>query len=217
MDESKFNNVVSMARDIIKIIDEEYEEYLDEDCIDILQIKNICSLYLSGKEKKKKIKIRLDDIELSSPNFDRSVKNNNKRILESEEFKKKYSFFIKIILGCLKMDVVIFEEEKTKKQSFVIIKNNYQLVKSIMKRKQKLIDEHIEILKEQRKTPSVFIDETYSDYCDNFIIRMKLLDSLAAHLDRIIQRDILERQDNLLSLIIPYFHISEEYIEEYGK
>lgn len=213
-----FEDVAIMAREIVKVLDSEYFDYLDEECIDILQMKNICSLYLTHEKKKKKSnKIKIEEVELTSPRFDKP-KKNAKKILDSEEFRKKYRFFIKIIFLCIKIGVELFDKEKTKKgDEFMIIKNNYQLMKSIVKKKQELIDEHILDLRNQRKNAHMQLDENYKDYANNFIIKTQLLDTILRYIDRITTEGIMDRSDNMFSLIIPYFHKPEEFIEEYGN
>ena len=83
-----------MATGIIKIIDKEYDQHVDDECLDIIQIKNICNLY---KTKNNSVNsISLSEISFSSPEFKKVAnkidKKNQAGVLKSEEFVKKYSF-----------------------------------------------------------------------------------------------------------------------------
>src|SRR5436190_2085244 len=100
-----------MATGIIKIIDKEYDQHVDDECLDIIQIKNICNLY---KTKNNSVNsISLSEISFSSPEFKKVAnkidKKNQAGVLKSEEFVKKYSFFIKNLYACLKMGITIFD------------------------------------------------------------------------------------------------------------
>jgi len=96
--------VSRMSMGIIKLIDQQYNEYGDGDCLDIIQIKNICNLY-KVKSSVRNDSVSLSDITFSSPElkseeFNNVIKPNNKNqadILKSQEFIEKYTFFIRII------------------------------------------------------------------------------------------------------------------------
>lgn len=213
---SNFKQVLIMSREIINILDKKYKKYLDNDCIDVVQLKNFCYIYIN-KDEYISSKINLSEVEISSPIFTKTKISSD--FINDDEFKKKYKFFIKILYCCFQIDVEIFDFVKGNKKTndFLIIKNNYQLLKSILKRKQDLLDEHIDILKIQKKDISVFLDaQSYKEYCTNFISKIEILDTISKYIDKIVYEDVLMKSDNLFSLLLTYFHVQREYIEEYG-
>ena len=118
-----------MSSGITKIINERYADFIDNECIDIVQIKNICNLY-KNKNKSKNIKsITLSELIISSPDLKKTVSRKSKNqysILKTEEFEKKYNFFVKIIYSCLKMNIDIFDVN----ENVLTLKNNYELNKN---------------------------------------------------------------------------------------
>lgn len=203
-----------MAMGIINMVDHQYSEYIDDECIDIIQIKNICNLY--------KIKSSIDhslslsEINLSSPEFKKaktkSSKKNQANILKSQEFIKKYTFLIKILYSCLKLDIELFDV----KGNILTLKNNYQLIKSIESKKKQLISEHLNILRNQHKNVSQKISDDYDSYVKNYVVKIKIIDRVLSSIDKLIRHDIFEKTDNLLTLILPYFYTYTEFIEEYA-
>mgnify|MGYP005847801399 CR=1 FL=1 len=204
-----------MSIRIIKIIEKKYFEYFDDKCLDIIQIKNICNLYkiksLSSDS------ISLDKLTISSPNFkkiklNKSAKKNQLNILKSPEFTKKYSFFIRILYACLKIDIDLFDINN----DIITLKNNYHLIKSLESKKKQLISEHLTILKYQYKNISQKIDTDYVNYFENYIVKIKIIDKIMTSINKLIQNDVLDKTDNLLSLILPYFYTYTKFIEEYN-
>lgn len=205
-----------MSMGIIKIIDKEYSEFMDDDCLDLIQIKNICNLYKTKSNNKAIESISLTEIQFSSPEFKKintkaNKKKNQNQILVSEEFTKKYAFFIRIMYACLKMDVEIFNISTV----IVTIKNNYQVIRALEARKKQLLTDHINILKLQYKNSAQHIDKNYENYCANFLTKIKIIDKITIGLNKLIKANILEKTDNLLTLILPYFYTYTEFIEEY--
>lgn len=204
-----------MSTGIVKIIDKQYPEYLDDECLDIIQIKNICNLYKIKPGTQNSI--TLSEINFSSPEFkkiknSKDSKKNQADILKSQEFIKKYTFFIRIIYAGLKIDVGLFDINN----STATLKNNYQLIKALELKKKKLIEEHLLILKNQYKNISQKIPPEYETYSNSYIMKIKIIDNIVGSVDKLIKSGIFEKTDNLLTLILPYFYTYTEYIEEYN-
>jgi len=204
-----------MSTGIIKIINKQYEEYLDNECLDIKHIKDICNLY---KAKSNSLNsLSLSEINLSSPEFKKiNISKKNKKaqadILKSPEFDKKYTFFIKIIYASLKINIELFDIN----DNILTLKNNYQFVKALEFKKKKLITEHLIILKAQYKNISEKISLDYHTFYQNYIMKIKIIDKIAGYIDKLIKHNVFEKTDNLLTLILPYFYTYTEYIEEYN-
>lgn len=199
-----------MAIGIIKMIDKKFPECVNEEYLDLIQIKNICNLYKNKTLDQNSI--TLSEINLSSPQF-KKTKTNSKEfeLLKTEEFKKKYAFFIRIIYSCLKMDVDIFDINNV-----VTLKNNYHLLKAIENCKKKFIRSHMEILKEQYRNIDKKIDEDYHNFFQDYMVKIKILDKIICSINKLISTGIFEKMDNIFSLILPYFYKYTEYIEEYN-
>jgi|SRR5579872_7062278 len=208
----EFRNI---APNIVKILKEKYANLVKDECMDLLQIINICTLY---KTKSTDNEITLQDIQFSSsPEFVKVIpkihkKKKQEEILQSTEFKQKYDFFIRIIFSCLKMDIEIFDMTK----NFVTLKNNYKLMKSMEHRKKKLIEGHYLILKEQYKNITKKLDMEYELYVSEYILKIKIIDKMIGSINRLIQTEVFEKTDNLFSLVIPYFYTYVGIIEEYN-
>lgn len=202
-----------ISKNIIKIIDARYDDF-DEESLDIIQIKNICNLYKIKSVNS--ASIELTDINFSSPEFKKITTKCHKKtqsdILKSKEFAKKYSFFIKILYACLKIDVEIF----TISDTTITLKNNYHLIKSLEAIKKKIISEHLEILRDQYKNIARKLEPNYENYVRNYLTKIKIIDKISASINKLIRNNIFDRTDNLLTLILPYFYTYAEFIEEYN-
>lgn len=205
-----------MSIGIIKMIDKDYSEF--KECLDLAQIINICKLYKIKNNNS--TSIGLSDIELNSPDFkfiDKNKINGSKSkkgqsdILKSKEFVKKYSFFIRIIYACFKINVEMFDIN----DNILTLKNNYQLVKSMKQKKKLIIDDHIQILKEYQTDLSKKIGNKYNSYVTTFLNKIKIIDKITGYIDRLVESKVLDKTDNLLTLILPYFYTYTEFIEEY--
>ena len=206
-----------MSMGIIRIIEKQYSEFIDDDCLDIIRIKDICNLYKPKSKKKTSESLSLSEIQFSSPQFKKiNVRENRKKnqneILVSDEFTKKYAFFIRIMYSCLKINVDIFNINST----IITIKNNYQLIKALDTRKKQLLVDHINILKIQHKNSNQEIDVNYESYCTNFLTKIKIIDKITGALNKLIKFGVFEKTDNLLTLILPYFYTYTDFIEEYN-
>ena len=203
-----------ISKSIIKIIDEKYSDFFDEECLDITQIKNICNLYKVKLEDHNSIE--LNDINFSSPNFEKyNSKSQTKKqteILKSKEFTEKYSFFIKQLYACLKMNIEIFNIY----DGIVTLKNNYQLIKALETTKKEIINDHQVVLKNQHKNISRLLDQKYEIFVHNYIRRIKIIDKISISISKLIQNEVFDKTDNLLTLILPYFYSYSEFIEEYN-
>jgi hypothetical protein len=201
-----------MSSGIIKLLNEKYNKNIIKDCLDITQIISICNLY-NNNNSIASTSISLNDIDFSSPVFKKSSKKNS-NILESKEFKKKYSFFIKIIFACLKTNVEIFDIVNES----IIFKNIYALIKSIELTKKKLIMEHIELLKNYHRSITQKIDGTYfDDYIPSFVAKNKVIDKILETIKKLTKEEIISSTDNLFILVLPYFYTYTKYIEEYNE
>lgn len=207
--------LLRMSAGIIKIINNKYSDYVDDECLDIIQIKNICNLRKSKPNLPNSIS--LEEIQFSSPKLKKiknikPTKKNQTDILKSDEFNKNYTFFIRIIYACLKIEVELFNFD----DDILTLKNNYQLLKSLEQKKKKLIAEHILILKNQYKNSSKEISSDYSDYYAGYIIKVRIIDKIIGSINKLIKLEIFEKTDNLFTLILPYFYTYTKYIEEYN-
>lgn len=203
-----------MSLSILKFIDGKYDKkYTNEECLDIRQIKDICNLYKTKQNNTNSI--NLSEIQLSTPNFKKNNKTNKKNrmdTLKSPEFLKKYTFFIKIMYSCLKMDVELFDIDS----NILTLKNNYHVLKSLEVQKKNLITEHVEILKTQYKNVSNPIPASYDIFYKKYITKIKIIDRIIYSINKIIKAGICDNTDNLLTLILPYFYTYTEIIEEYN-
>ncbi|MEM0354202.1 MAG: hypothetical protein QXW79_01335 [Thermoplasmata archaeon] len=216
-----------MSRGIIRMINKKFTKYLKYECLDIIQIKNICSLYKKKTVDEKSISP--SEIDFSSPekiettDFGARLSSNNPKIrendmkkedniLKSKEFVKKYKFIIKVLYVCLKIDVDIFDIG----DNMVTIKNNYQLIKSLINKKRKLIMEHINVLREHYQNIEKQIDVEYENYHNSYLSKIRLVDKLINYINKLVDFGILKKTDNLLTLILPYFYNYTKYIEEYN-
>lgn len=207
-------SIEKMAVDIVKIIDKNYEEYIDDDCLDVSHIKNICNLYKTKSNISHSVSI--DDINFSSPEFKRMTTIKEARrhtdILKSGEFVKKYRFFIRIIYFCLRIDIEIFNIDN----DIITLKNNYQLIKAFEAKKKSLIANHIEILRNQYKNITMHIGEDYDLYVEEQMSKLKMIDKIMMYINKLIKAQVFGKTDNMLTLILPYFYKYTEYIEEYN-
>lgn len=203
-----------MSMGIIKIIDKQFNEYIDEECLDIIQIKNICNLYKIKSNTENSV--TLSEINLSSPDFKKVLtkiqKKNQTDILKTDEFVKKYSFFIRILYACLKINIDLFDIT----DEILTLKNNYQLMKALETKKKQLITDHLTILKTQHKNITQKIDTDYEDFFSNYIAKIKIIDKITGYVNKLIKSGIFDKTDNLLTLILPYFYTYTEFIEEYN-
>ena len=208
-----------MAAGIIKIINARFVEYIDGECLDINQIKNICNLYTvkSGRRNKS---ISLGEICISSPEFSRGrAKDQAARaerdadVLKSPEFSKKYAFFVRIVFACLKVKVDIFNEY----DGIIVLKNNYQLLRSLETRKKQLIAAHIDVLRSQARNITVELGDVYGQFLKSYINKTRIIDRVHASISKLIRAQTFEPTDNMMSLILPYFYTWTEVIEEYNQ
>ena len=196
---------------ILDHIRKKYKKYINNGSIDINQLVNICELNVCTTHNKKSI--RLSEIEFTSPQFSNiPVNTNTKNIIKSKEFRQKYAYFVKLIYACLKMNTNIFEIT----DGIMIMKNNYHLIKSLNQSEKKLILDHIDKLKYQHKNIDENMSTTYSDYVDEFVTKIKIIEKIIHSINRLLETKILTNSDNLLKLLLPYFYTYIEYIEEYN-
>lgn len=202
-----------VSGEIIALIKTKYAAYLDEDCIDLIQIINICQLYRSEYPTEQlNCSASIRDLQITTPTFKRYKKNPRQRILQSDKFCAKYSFFAKILFACLKIDVDLFDIT----DDIVTMKNNYYLLKALDQRKKMLMVEHIALLKTQCKNKdNIVTTEKYETYVNSFIAELKIIEKIGSYIKKLIQASVFKQTDNMLSLLLPFFYVYSEYIEEY--
>jgi hypothetical protein len=218
-----------LSTNIITTLDKTYRKFIKNECMDILQLKNICNLF-KNKTNKANEEIPLSDINLSSPTFvnektttkktQKSAKSKptpssqltQEEILTSVDFRKRYDFFIRVVYSCLKMDVDIFDIE----DDVATLKNNYKLLKSLEMSKKKLIEEHYGLLKAQFKNLGEKLDPEYETYVRTYITKIKIIDKISGSIQKLFESGVFAKTDNLFSLILPFFYSYAEYIEEYN-
>lgn len=207
--------ITRMSSGITKIINERYADFIDNECIDIVQIKNICNLY-KNKNKSKNIKsITLSELIISSPDLKKTVSRKSKNqysILKTEEFEKKYNFFVKIIYSCLKMNIDIFDVN----ENVLTLKNNYELNKALVTKKKQILLEHMSYLKKYYKKVSQEVDTEYESYVMEYITKIKIIERIKKSINKLINTGVLSKSDNMLTLILPYFYKYTEFIEQYA-
>ena len=204
-----------MSVGIVKAIGDKYSDNIDEDCIDIVQIKNICNLYKIKPDTVNSIS--LSELNFESPFFEKNSKKSKKNkniesVLNSKEFTSRYAFFIKTIYVCLKIDVEIFDINN----DIMCLNNNYKLIKNLRLRKKKMIEEHLNVLKNMYKNITQGINEKYEAYVSSFIVKINLIDTIVEHIEEYIENKIFDKTDNLLTLILPFFYTYTQFIEEYN-
>jgi len=200
-----------MSNNIVKIIQQKYSKQTINECIDITQLINICTLY---KDNCTNSSISLNDIDFSSHEFKKPTKKISTNVIETSEFKNKYNFLIKIIYACLKMNIDIFEIHDDKTFTF---KNNYLLIKSIEIQKKNILLDHISVLKKYSRCATHCIDQQYYDeYVPGYLIKIRILDKILLSIKKIIKANVVNNTDSLFTLILPYFYSYRKYIEEYN-
>lgn len=204
-----------MSVGIVEAIGDKYSDNIDEDCIDIVQIKNICNLYKIKPDSVNSIS--LSELNFESPFFEKNSKKSKKNkniesVLNSKEFTSRYAFFIKTIYVCLKIDVEIFDINN----DIMCLNNNYKLIKNLRLRKKKMIEEHLNVLKNMYKNITQGINEKYEAYVSSFIVKINLIDTIVEHIEEYIENKIFDKTDNLLTLILPFFYTYTQFIEEYN-
>ncbi len=203
-------NIRRMAIKIIGMLDGKYKTNKN-DYLDIEQIKSICKLSCPKNDNISVDSVSLNDITFDTPEFVRDKKSKKSQDpLKSEEFKKRYDFFIQILYCCLKLNIEIFDSEH------LILINNYHLIKAIETKKKKYIRVHIDKLKELYKSSSEQTSDSYFTFIDNYKRTITTLDGLLKSVKKLVDNKILDLMDNLQTLVIPYFYKNTEYIEEYN-
>lgn len=191
--------LATMIRNIQSLLKTEYHDYLG--CLDIIKIQNICEIHESKKESFDTEEESSTNIEITSPCF-QDVEN---------EFQKKYSFFIKIIHSCLKLKIKIFDCQ----DDVAVLKNNYDLITTLQKYKKRLIANNIRILREMYQEINQPIVPQYDVYHQEFYLKLCITQQILSNVRKLVSRDVLKKNDNLLSLVMPYFYKRCRFIEEY--
>lgn len=195
----------TIISNIICVLDTKYADH--DDCIDIKQLRKICALY--NPKKIRKPVGSVDDIEFSTPDYSKIEPKKGKKEkvkcdINTPEFKKVYTLFVKIVYTCFELNVSIFDD----RDEAFIMKNNYCLIKAIKTTKKAMIQDHISKLSQQKKTGALEMNE-YETYSSTFISKMKICDKLIGWIE------LFDTSDNLFNLILPYFYTYNKYIEEY--
>ena len=201
-----------MKKYILNYVNKNYKSYIKNDCFDIVQLKNICMLYKLDSDDIDSIS--LDDVVISSPCFKKisNKKNNKENIIESNEFKQRYKFFIKIMYALIKLNIEIFDID----DDILTMKNNFNILKSIDDSKKKMTIKHINELKKINKYSGLFTGSPFEKNISDYVKKMKILDKIIRYFDSIISNNIIRKTDSLLTLLLPFFYKYIECIEEYG-
>jgi hypothetical protein len=157
----------------------------------------------------------LSEITLSpanSLNYCMYVADNpvNKNFLSSKEFINKYSFFIKVIYACIKLNVKIFNRINS-----LTLKNNNELINSFNGTKKILIVSHIKILKAFEKKNNKMTWSEYETIDSDFLKKIRTINNIVDIIKKMVQYKIFSLEDNITKLITPFFIKKEHYIEEY--
>jgi hypothetical protein len=195
----------TLANSISDLLNKKYNGKI-ETSNDLSRINNLCKLYKDNKKHQE-----IDDISIDSPSF-HSYQEKIADALDSPEFTKKYSFFIKVIYACLKIKIPIFDEQ----DNIIVFLNNQNILKNIELSRKEITNNHINVLRNlRRKTTRELVDE-YRDYASEYANKLKIMEQVKYGIQKMITNGVVLASDNLLNLLIPYFYHVEEYIEEYN-
>jgi hypothetical protein len=190
--------------------------------IDLVNIKTLCELF------KPDIDVPGNDFSgnlsnlssMSSPNFSKQKENSGSqslkqkhKFLTSEDFLVKYGTFIKIIYAALRLGLSIFSIDN----DIVILQNNMALVASINNHKKKLVNEHVNTLKNLH-TQIGKIGQSYEEYLDfnkKFLTEMKVLDRIHNWILLYVEFSAYHMSDNLIEPVLVYFYKKIKIIEKY--
>lgn len=191
---------------------------------DVRRVRDMCQLYLPSdldpdidtstsddSDSRKQIS-RPGDMFFDSPKF-QPYQESNIDSLRSQEFINKHTFFVKVVYVCLQLSISIFASHKS---GALVLLSYRELKVAIYARKKELLGEHIAILKKQHRSPSKDYSSEYNAYCQDFQSRVDTIHKILRAIDDIISKGIATKQDNLLSMLLPYFRAKERFIERYN-
>jgi hypothetical protein len=146
-----------------------------------------------------------------SPKF-QPYQESNIDSLKTPEFINKYTFFIRVVYICLRLEIPIFTSYKS---GALVLSSYRELRLSIHARKKKLLEDHITILKRQHRSYAIDYSAEYATFYQTTQREMDAIHKILRNLDDIIAKKIVTEQDNLLTMLLPYFRAKERFIETY--
>ena len=191
------DNIIKMSDFVLNAIKKKYKKYLNN-CIDINQMINICSLLKDNKTT-------IDPI-INTHSSSISI-----NILKSEEFIKKYLFFIRISYYCIIFDIDLFDLKK----EICIFNGNNKIIELFLNKKKEFINEHINILNKQNKKINMPLNKEYIEYIQKYISKINIIDKIVYNMNKLIDAGVIKNNGCLMNLILPYFYCQSNYIEEY--
>ena len=185
-------------------IQEELEQNHDTEATDIKRMINFCQLYPSNQISQS----TSSDAEylLESPTFQK-----DRGGIRSSEFQNRYNYVIKIVYTMMRLDVPFY---RVSGHSTVFC-TMYQLDQNISDYKREIVAEHIKVLREQARHAE---EDDYTQYCQYnkmYLHALKIAERIRHLIRKALESGVLNKTDNLLTLLIPYFRKKEQYIEEY--
>jgi len=210
--------IIKMATIITYELESNFNKFIAENNIDMLQMKKICTLY-QNLNPVKSIQVELDEIDFSSisPYLHKSQTQtygdfDKNKLMASPEFVKKYCLFIKIIYCCLQLQINIFKM----KNNTAIFKNNYDLKKSLITKKKDLLRDYQIEINDLIKNSDQVTYENLQLLSSKLQLKITILDKMVININKLVSMEILDWTDSLYGLILPYFYKYQTYIEEYA-
>jgi len=193
---------------------------------DVRRIREMCMLYLPPEEDDATDQARTalgssndseqlyqpKDMFFDSPKF-QPYQESNIDSLKSTEFLNKHTFFVRVIYICLQLGISIFASHKS---GAIVLLSYRELKLKIYARKKELIGDHILILKKQQRAQTHDYTSEYVPYCQDYQRSMDTIHKILRAINDILAKGIASEQDNLLSMLLPYFRAKERFIEKYN-
>lgn len=146
-----------------------------------------------------------------SPKF-QPYQESNVDSLKSPEFINKYAFFIRVVYICIRLEIPIFVSHKS---GALVLASHRELKAAIYLRKKKLLEDHILVLKRQHRAHAIDYTDEYLPFYQSFQREIDAIHKILRNIDGIIAKKIASEQDNLLTMLLPYFRAKERFIETY--
>lgn len=202
------NKINNISNEIVSILKSRYSKYIKMECVDIIRLIDVCKLNITESNGKN---INLSEIILESPDLSSvQVEKQIKNIRTNKSFLKYSDVALRLVHACLKLNVEIFDITEDN----VMLKNNYRLIASIDNRKKALIIDHINQLKKYAKNSKLVM----TNYITNskFNGEINILEKIKKSINDMILHKTFNNSDNILTLVLPFFYIYQEYIEVYS-
>lgn len=168
---------------------------------DMQHLKIICQIKASKESVSESASIERD-LNIETPAFTKI-----QSIMNKQEFKERYAFFIRIVYSCLKLEIELFDKHG-------VIKNNQMLIREINAMKRIMIDEHIKLLSNQKSNIHPMFFANYEEYARLFVKKIRLADNITRVYAKLIELEHIKLTDNLLNLVLSYLFRSRKHIIE---